>query len=38
MLAVVVLNSDEVFNANVTIFDIYNNIATVKVQTIIAGL
>ncbi len=38
MLAVVVLNSDEVFNANVTIFDIYNNIATVKVQPINSSL
>ncbi len=28
-----VLNSDESFKANVTIFDIYNNIATVKVTT-----
>ena len=28
-----VLNSDEAFKANVTIFDIYNNIATVKVTT-----
>ncbi len=32
MLAVVVLNS-EAFNANFTIIDIYNNIATVKVTT-----